>query len=402
MIKTHRFRLYPTKSQEEILNTTLNVCRMAYNTLLGEFNNWDSISQYELQSLIPNLKICDNLYASIYSKLLQHENSKIFRSLKALAELKKKGYKVGQLRFKGKNWFKSFTYNQSGFRLICLGKRCDTLRLSKIGDLKIRCHRKIQGNIKQVAIKRESSGKWYASLIEELPNNIKKLDISSITEDKVVGIDLGVKDVVYDSDNRNIPNPKHLQFQVIKLAKIQRIFSRKSKGSNNKEKYRILLARQHEYVANIRDDFIHKLSYNYVENYDVIGFEDMDISGLVKDNNLAKEILDASWGKLRRYTFYKAESAGKMCVFVETKGTTYTCHNCKEYAPKKLCDRIHKCPTCGIKIPRDYNSSMEIKYRTLKEIGMGRAESMPVEMEALSFRGQLPSENQEAMPFRAW
>ncbi|MEA3514818.1 MAG: transposase, partial [Nanoarchaeota archaeon] len=318
--------------------------------------------------------------------------------LKALAELKKKGHKVGQLRFKGKNWFKSFTYNQTGFRLIYAGKRCDTLRLSKIGDLKIRCHRKIYGNIKQLSVKRESSGKWYASLIEELPNNIKKLDLSSVTEDKVVGIDLGIKAVVYDSDNRNTLNPKYLQLQAIKLAKIQRIFSRKKNGSNNKAKYRILLARQHEYAANIRDDFIHKLSHYYVDKYDIIGFEDMDISGLVKDNNLAKEILDASWGKLRHYVFYKAESAGKMCVFVETKGTTYTCHHCKKYVPKKLCDRIHKCPSCGIKIPRDYNSSLEIKYRTLIEIGMGRAESTPAEMEALSFRGQLPSEKQEAMP----
>ena len=155
---THKFRLYPNKQQEEKLFDTLNLCRQTYNNLLAEFDSWDNISKYELQSVIPNLKICDSRLKTVYSKTLQYENYRLFSNLKALSKRKKKGYKVGRLRFKGKRWFKTFTYNQSGFKLINTGKRCQILHLSKIGDIPIRCHRNIKGTIKQVTVKHMQSG----------------------------------------------------------------------------------------------------------------------------------------------------------------------------------------------------------------------------------------------------
>ena len=400
MIKSHRFRLYPNKDIEKKMLDVLNVCRHGYNFFLSELNKWDNISYEEMSSMIPNLKICNDLYKIPHSKTLQHECKKLFNNLSALHELKNNGYKVGGLRFKGKGHFKSFVYNQSGFRLDNVGKRCDKLWLSKIGNIKIRCHRKIQGKIKQIVIKHESSGKWYASLIEELPD-VKKHNINEVPVDKIVGIDLGLIDVVYDSDGNKITNPKHLEFHANRLAHIQRIFSKKKKGSSNRNKYRIRLACAYEKLVNSRDDFLHKLSRYYVDKYEIIGFEDMCISKFVEDNPMAKYMLDTSWGKLREYVYFKAERAGNTRILVDTRNTTQMCNKCKKFVYKSLKDRLHSCPHCGLEMPRDYNSAKEIKYRTIQritEIGKGLAESTPVEMKALLRNKQLSSMNQEVTP----
>ena len=398
MMKSHRFRLYPNKDIEERMLKILDVCRHGYNFFLSEFNNWDNISYEEMSSMIPNLKICDDMYKEPYSKSLQHECKKLFNNLSALHELKNNGHKVGRLRFKGKNWFKSFTYNQSGFRLDKIGKRCDRLWLSKIGYIKIRCHRKIQGNIKQIVIKHESSGKWYASLIEELPD-VKKHKLCEVLNDKIIGIDLGLIDVVYDSDGNKTANPKHLKSHAKRLAHIQRIFSKKKKGSSNRNKYRIKLACAYEKLVNSRDDFLHKLSRYYVDRYEIIGFEDMCISSFVEDHPMAKYMLDASWGKLREYVYFKAERAGNTRILVDTWNTTQMCNKCKKFVYKSLKDRLHACPHCGLKMSRDFNSAIEIKYRTIQritEIGKGLAKSTPVEMKALLSNKQLSSMKQEA------
>ena len=374
---THKFRLYPNKQQEENLFETLNLCRQTYNNLLAEFNSWDNISKYELQSIIPNLKICDSRLKKVYSKALQYENYRLFSNLKALSQLKKNGYKVGRLRFKGKGWFKTFTYNQSGFKLINTGKRLQTLHLSKIGDIKVRCHRNIKGAVKQVTVKHMQSGKWFASITEERKQEIKQQPIK-----KVIGIDLGLTDTVYDSDSNKIANPRHLKKKAKKLAHLQRRMSRKKKKSNNRNKWRVRLARQYEKLVNSREDFLHKLSRYYVNNYDAIAMEDMPISDMVH-NNLAKSILDSCWGKLRQMMAYKAEWAGKLYVPVDYNGTTQRCSQCEGLVPKDLWEREHKCPNCGFEVPRDYNSALEIKRLCLQKIRQELPESTPVEMEAL-------------------
>lgn len=189
---THRFRLYPNKQTEKRMLETLDICRQAYNVLLAELNNQKIIDKPQIQGTIPDMKICESKFRKVYSKTLQYECYRLFSNLKALAKTKEKGRRVGRLRFKGKNWFKTFTYNQSGFKLIQAEKRCQTLHLSKIGEIPIRCHRNIKGTIKQITIKREASGRWFASVIEERKTNIIKQPIN-----KVIGIDLGLIDVIY-------------------------------------------------------------------------------------------------------------------------------------------------------------------------------------------------------------
>ena len=156
------------------------------------------------------------------------------------------------------------------------------------------------------------------------------------------------------------------------------------------------MARQYERLANIRDDFLHKTSRYYVDNYDAIGYEDMPINSMVK-GLYSKSILDASWGKLRRYMSYKAESAGKICVPVDYRGTTQRCSDCHNTVKKEIWQRAHQCPFCGINIPRDYNSAIEIMNLTIIKIRQELPELTLVETEGYSPKGQCLSMNQEAV-----
>jgi len=388
---SHKFRLYPNKETQSKLLDMLELHRQTYNTLLGELNEQKEIDKSQIQGIIPDMKICEPKFKNLYSKAMQYECYRLFSNLRALAKSKGKR-KVGRLRFKGKGWFKTFTYNQLGFKLIQTGKRLQTLHLSKIGEIRIRCHRNIKGNIKQITIKHTQTGKWFASIIEERKEEIKQQPIK-----KVVGIDLGLTDIIYDSDNNKITNPRHLKKRAEKLAHLQRRLAKKKKGSSNRLKARIRLARQYEKLVNSRDDFLHKVSRYYIDNYDAIGMEDMPIPNMVHNHKLSKSILDASWGKLRQMMTYKAEWAGKLYVSVNHKGTTQRCSQCGEIVPKELWDREHKCSNCGFEAPRDYNSSLEIKRLCLEKIRQELPESTLVEMEALPLMRQLPSEKQEAI-----
>lgn len=378
-MRAYKFRLYPNKETKNRLLDILELHRQTYNTLLGELNKQKVIDKAQIQGIIPNIKICESKFKALHSKAMQYECYRLFSNLRALVKSKEKR-RVGRLRFKGKGWFKTFTYNQSGFKLIQTGKRHQTLWLSKIGNIPVRCHRNIKGKIKQITIKKEVSGKWFASVIEESKQEIKQQPIK-----KVVGIDLGLTDIVYDSDNNKIANPRHLKKKAESLAHFQRKLSRKKKGSNNRLKARITVARQYERLVNSRDDFLHKLSRYYVNNYDAIGMEDMPITNMVH-NRLAKSILDSCWGRLRQFISYKAENAGKLYVPVEHKGTTQRCSRCNKGVHKGLGDREHSCPYCGFIAPRDYNSALEIKRLCLKKIGQELSDFMPVENEPLLLR----------------
>ena len=389
-------RLYPDKQTEQKMIETTELCRQTYNTLLGELNNQKEIDRSQIQGIIPDMKIADNRFQKLYSKTMQYECYRLFSNLQALTKSKDKKRKVGSLRYKGKKWFKTFTYNQSGFKLIDTGKRYQTLHLSKIGNIPIRCHRNIDGKIKQITIKHEASGKWFASIIEETgPKPKIKKEIK-----KVVGIDVGLDNIIYDSDSYFIKNPRHLKKNEFKLKSLHHKMSHKKKGSKNRNKMRVRLARQYEKITNIRNDFLHKTSHYYVTNYDAIGMENMSMT--VKNNIFAKSRLDASWGKLRQYIAYKAESAGKLYVPVDYRGTTKICSQCGTEVPKELWDRTHKC-VCGFIAPRDYNSALEVKKRTIEKIGWESSEytlvEIPLTAELLQDRSTSYASVKQEAPF---
>jgi putative transposase len=371
MRKTYKFRLYPTKQNIQKLLLTLDKCRFVYNYLL-EQKSKTKMNRYELSTLLTKLKNEIPELKKVHSKPLQYENSRLNSNIIALNRMKKNGRKIGKLRFKGKNWFKTFTYSQHGFKIIRRNTIHDLLMLSKIGSIPMVMHRDIQGKIKQVTIKHEPTGKWFASIVAETNDEILP------TKNKnVVGIDLGLDDYVYDSDGTHTKAPKIFNNSIEKIRKEQRRLSRKKLGSNNRIKQRIKVARIHEKINNQRDDFLHKLSTNYVNKYGFIAVEDLQISNMVKNPYLSRSIMDASWSKFIQMLEYKAESAGVQVMKVEPRYTTQKCSNCGNIVKKSLSQRTHKCE-CGLILPRDYNSAINIL-----NIGLDKPEYTPVEIEPL-------------------
>jgi len=316
MMITYKFQLYPTEDQERKMLETLEICRETYNYFLSRIKESNKCpSRLELQSELPKLKKEKPELNKVHSKVLQMVLHQLYSNLKALAKLKKNGKKVGKLRYKGK-WFKTFIYNQSGFKIIETGRRLDKLHLSKIGDIPIRIHRKIKGKIKQVIIKRYNSGKWFALVcVEKEKKQLPKTN-------RAIGIDVGIRFFLTDSEGRQIENPRFYEKTLKRIKIEQKRLSKKKKGSKNWEKQRKKLAKKYEKIVNQRNDFLHKLSRFYVENYDMICVEALNIKNMVKNHNLAQKILDASWGKFLHYLTYKAENAGKQVAKVNPRGTS--------------------------------------------------------------------------------
>ena len=353
---SYKFRLYPTKAQEEKLLETLELCRQTYNHFLSQWDGKAKIPRrFELQAQLPELKREKPELNKVYSKVLQMVLHQLYSNLRSLSQLRMNGKKVGRLRFKGKGWFKTFVYNQSGFKLVRTGKRLDLLPLSKIGDIPVRLHRYVDGNVKQVVIKRHNSGKWFACILVEEATQIEEKGVKS-----AVGIDVGIRFFLTDSDGRQIENPRFYTESLKSLEIEHKKLSRKKKGSKNWEKQRVRLAEAYEKLVSQRDDFLHKLSRFYVDTYDLVAVEDLNINGMVRNHGLAGKIQDASWGKFFQMISYKAENAGKIVVKVNPRGTS------KEYR-------------YGV-LERDYNASLNILERGLS--GLGRP-SVPVEMRPL-------------------
>jgi putative transposase len=383
---TYKFRLYPTPEQEQKLLWTLEKCRLVYNDMLEGLNGQAQPNKLELQSTLPKLKEKYPELKEVYSKVLQYEVYRLFSNLKALAQLKKKGKKVGRLRFKGKGWFKTFTYNQSGFELIKTVKRLDRLHLSKIGDVPIRIPRELEGSIKQIVIKKRNSGKWYACVSVEAGNKPEQKPIQ-----EAVGLDVGVEHFTTDSDGKQIENPHHLKKTLKRLKRRQKKLSRTEKDSNRRNKQRIIVASLHERVTSQRDDFLHKLSRYYVDRYDFIAVEDLNIRGMVRNHKLSSSISDVAWNKFTQMLAYKAGNAGKVVVRVNPRNTTQRCSRCGGIVKKGLAERTHKCPSCGLELDRDYNSAIDILKSGLEKLPQGLREFTPVEIGPLRELEPIPA-----------
>ena len=375
---SYRFRLYPSKTCERELNKQMELCRWLYNRLLSELNlareKGVKLKRGDTQALIVDLKRHEKPDLNeVHSKVLQMVNHQLWSNIHALAGLKRKGRRVGGLRFKGSGWFKTLNYNQSGFNL-----ENGKLVLSKVGKIPIKLHRKIEGEMKGVIVKRERSGRWYAVFqIEDEPGPLPKTG-------KAIGLDVGIKHFLTDSWGRQVENPEFYRNSLERIRVRQRQLSRKEKGSKNRGKARIKLARVYERLEDQRNDFVHKLSRFYVNNYDMIAAEDLNISNMAKNHSLAQRILDASWGKFLHALSYKAERAGREVVKVDPRGTS----------------REHE----HGEIDRDYNAALNVLERGL--VGLGRPEPKPVEMGPLLgvpasavITGQAPSLKQKAAGF---
>jgi len=343
--------MYPNQEQRDKLELSLDVCRRTYNNLLEGLD--EGFTKNELANYLLDLKVANPEMNEVYSKVIQVENDKLFSNLSGLSACKKKGNKVGRLRFKGKGWKKTFTFNQSGFKLIDNKK----LHLSKIGEINIKVHREVIGKIKQVIIKREIN-KWYAIIQTDASIQITK-------GDKEIGLDFGLINFYTDNEGNKVSIPNNIQQIQKRLKKSHRNFSRKKKGSNRRRKALNRLQNTYQKQTNMKNDFFHKLSHNLVINNKLIAIEDLDLKGLMMNSHNAKNYQISSWKTfITKYLAYKAESAGcKILVVDRFEPTTQKCSNCGSLKKLELSERTYNCSNCGLSLDRDTNSARNIiKY----------------------------------------
>jgi putative transposase len=359
MTRAFTYRLYPTKKQEAALEQTLTTCRILYNHALEhrikEYKEHKKSVFYEDQNSIL-LKDKDQYDLNVHSQVLQDTLKRLDTSFKNFFRRVKqrkagKKIKVGFPRFKGRNRYKSFCYPQSGFRLTNDNRR---IQLSKIGDVKLKYSRPIEEKIKTCRVIRDVD-QWFVILTceQELPAPPKSIN-------PTVGVDVGIKTFAVLSDGEYFDNPRHLLKSEKKLSRTQRRLSRRVKGSKNRNKQRIEVAKVHRRIRRQRDDFLHKLSKQLVDNYGCIVFENLNIRGMLRNHKLAKHISDCAWNKLIQFTQYKAASAGVEVRLVNPRGTSQRCSGCGEVVPKTLADRVHCCPHCGLTEDRDLNAAKNI------------------------------------------
>ncbi len=390
----YKFRLYPNKQEERKLLWTKEICRCTYNRFLEEYNNGEH-DRNKLQALLPVWKESNKDLKDVHSKVLQYELYRLFSNLSALKKLKRHR-KVGKLRFKSQHRFRTFTYNQSGFKFLPRNDKFGFLYLSKIGDIPIRLHREVAGDIKGVTIKHFPSGKWYAYL---LVDDKKADEIMFIN--KAVGIDVGLERYTVDSDGQEVENPRWLKRGLKKLQREQRKLHKKELGSLNREKQRVIVARKFERIQNQRNDFQHKLAKHYVDEYDMIVTEKLQPLNMVHSQHLSRNISDAAWSSFNRKLAYKAERAGKLFVQVDARGTSQICPVCGRVQIKLLSQRIHDC-SCGYKDDRDHASSLVILERGIRKVRSERPELKLVDRRPLLLGNerQVVWMKQEAPPFR--
>ena len=360
MLKAYKCRLYPNKEQEIYFTKCFGCVRFIYNKMLN-----DKIEYYK-----ENKKMLNTTPAQ-YKK--EYEWLKDVDSL-ALANAQinlDKAYKnffrdksMGFPKFKSKktNCYSYTTNNQKGTIYLANNKY---IKLPKLKTLvRIKLHRQIpkDGKIKSVTISKKPSGKYYISILVE--QTIKELS----KNDYAIGIDLGLTDFAITSDGVKYANPRYLKKSLNKLAIEQRKLSRKKKGSKNRNKQRIKVAKLHEKISNQRKDFLHKLSSELINENQVICLEDLQVKEIQQNKYLSQSVSDVGWYEFRRQLEYKAEWYGRTIIIIDKwYPSSQICSNCGCNTGKKdLSIREFDCPFCGKHHDRDINASINILYEGLR------------------------------------
>ncbi len=350
---------------------SLEICRQVYNRTLSERKvtyemSGETLSKYALNKLLPEWKKENPEYKEVFSQTLQEVQERVDIAFKHFFRRVRNGEKPGYPRFKGKGWYDSFTYPQMGFKL-----KGNLLYLSKIGNVRVKVHREVEGDIKRIIVRRSACKKWYVSITTEAED----IPIPDNDIEHVVGIDVGLSNFATLSDGTTISNPRFFRLEEKELVKAQRKLSKAAKGSPGLKKAIKVVQRVHERIANKRYDFIHQLSRQLVDDYSFIAFEDLNIKNMLKNHCLAKSISDAAWNMLISTTKYKAESAGSLVVSVNPANTSKMCSRCGLLVDKTLADRTHECNSCGLILGRDHNAAINILRLGLQSVGIETVEA---------------------------
>ena len=361
MQKGIKFRIYPNREQQKLINQTLGCCRLIYNKGLAmrndAYENGNKIGYSQTSAMLTELKKCEDFafLKAVDSIALQQSLRDLDRGFVNFFQKR-----AAHPTFKSKhNRHQSYRTVNQGDNIRIVGRY---IKLPKLGFVKIRQSMEA-GKINNVTIEHTPTGKYFVVL------NVEFEPQPRANNGGLIGIDVGIKEFYSDSNGNAVPNPKYLEKSMRKLIREQRKLSRKQKGSNNRNKQRIKVALVHEKITNQRNDFLQKQSTMLVRENQTICIEDLNVKSMIRNHKLAQHIASASWSKFFDMLSYKAAWYGNDIIKVPTKyPSSQTCSCCGYKNPlvKNLAVRVWECPKCHTVHNRDTNASINILNKGLE------------------------------------
>lgn len=380
MLRAYKYRIYPTDEQKVLFAKTFGCCRFVYNWALNL-----KIEAYKLENKSVAYKEVQNRMVNELKKenqwLTEVNSQALLNSIRNLDTAYKNFFRdthaVGFPRFKSRKNRQSFQCPQHCS--VDFGK--GTVSIPKAKDIPAVLHRRFKGTVKTVTVSMTPSGKYFASVLVDTA--IQELPVSPIQGDTALGIDLGIKSLAVCSDGRTFDNPKNLQHSLDRLALLQKRLSRKQKGSANRNKARIRVARLQEHIANCRKDNLHKITHVLTHDSQVrtLCMENLNVKGMQSNHHLAQAVGDASFGMFLTMLEYKCRWYGVNLVKIDRFApSSKTCGQCGYvYKGLKLSERSWTCPECGTHHDRDFNAACNIKEFGLKALPTERGKVKPVD-----------------------
>ena len=366
MLRAAKFRLYPTPAQEKFLWGQWGAVRFVWNKALAlkqrfwKRNGTNLSVIHDLKPLIARAK-----KSKKYEWLKLYDSIALQESVRHLDGAFNRFFK----KQAGFPHWKSRRGEQSSYHCTCVSAGDGWVRVPKVGRIKAVTHRTVEGKVKSITLSADSTGAYYAAVLFDDGQPEPELP-SKIYEDEVTGIDLGLKDLVIESNGRKEPNPKHMKRAEKNLRRKAKKFSRTKKRSRRHEKARRRLAKAHKRVSNARKDNLYKISKRLIDENQAVCAESLKIKNMQQNPHLAKAIADAGWGELCRMLAYKAKRAGKRFVQIDTFfPSSKTCSICG-FKLNELALSIREwiCPHCGAKLDRDCNAAANIRAEGIRKM----------------------------------
>ena len=380
MLRAYKYRIYPTNEQKALFAKTFGCCRFVYNWAL----NLKITAYKERKETLGNVYLTNLMKSELKAEhdWLKEVNSQSLQSAlrnldTAYANFFRDTHAVGFPKFKSRKSGQSFLCPQHCSIDFAKG----TITIPKAKDIPAVLHRKFKGTVKTVTVSMTPSGRYFASVLVDTV--IQEQKTSEPVHDTAIGIDLGIKSLAVCSDGRTFDNPKNLQRSLEHLALLQKRMSRKRKGSANRNKARIRVARLQEHIANCRRDNLHKIAHALTHDSQVrtICMEDLNVKGMQRNHHLAQAVGDASFGTFLTMLEYKCRWYGVNLIKIDRFApSSKTCGKCGYvYKGLKLSERSWTCPECGTHHDRDFNAACNIKESGLKALPSERGDVKPVD-----------------------